>query len=108
MREREGARYAVDATGRVVSCNEAFADLVGRRVGEIVGKPSLLFYPPEAAPQLLRSRIESLLGGGASRPLSVRMLRAHGEPVLVELRVTRLDQGGQFSGHLVEVRRLEL
>jgi PAS domain S-box-containing protein len=106
--EVQDARYVVDATGRIVSCNEAFADLVGQRVADIMGRHSLLFYTPEAAPELLKGRIESLLTRQASSALGIRIRREHGEPVPVELRVTRLDEQGRFCGHVVEVHPLRL
>lgn len=100
--------YAMDAMGRIVYCNEAFAELVGRRTEEVVGKPSLLFYPSEAAPLLLKSRMEAMWHDGIPGALHTTLLRRGGAPLPVELRITCLESRGSFAGHLACVHRVEV
>lgn len=100
--------YAMDARGRIVFCNDAFAELVGLRPEQILGKPSLLFYPSKAAPALLRSRVEAMVHEGTPSILTTTLRRPGGDALPVELRVTSLDADGEFSGHLVLVHPVAL
>jgi PAS domain S-box-containing protein len=100
--------YAMDARGRIVFCNEAFAELLGLKPEQILGKPSLLFFPSAAAPVLLRSRVEAMLHEGAPSIVTTTLRRPGGEGLPVELRVTSLDADGEFSGHLVLVHPVRL
>ena len=100
--------YVVDRSGRIVFCNPAFAGLVGERVEDIVGKLSLLFYPPEAAPVFLLRRVHSLLGHDVPVPrtLTTEIRHSGRDRLPVELSVTSLEVEGSIVGRLAVVREL--
>jgi PAS domain S-box-containing protein len=100
--------YALDDVGRIVFCNDAFLALVGHTSEEILGKPSLIFYPPHAAPLLLRTRMEAMLPEGTPGALATTIRRKDGALLPVELRVMSLDSTGALPGHLVCVHRIGL
>lgn len=96
--------YVVDPLGRVVFCNRALAQLVGASPDELLGKPSLLLYPAEAVPALLRERVHALIGDAAPSKLRTHIHRRNGHGALpVELAVAHLDEGGTITGFIVIV-----
>lgn len=95
--------YAVDHRGRIVFCNGAFARLVGERTEDVVGRLSLLFYPPDAAPLLLRQRVDAMLHDGSTIVQKTEMRDRDGHVTPVQLSVMSLGGDGQIVGHLVQV-----
>lgn len=100
--------YALDEVGRIVFCNDAFLALTGHSSEEILGRPSLLLYPADAAPLLLRGRMEAMLPEGTPHTLITRIRRKDGALLPVELRVVSLFNTGMLPGHLVCVHRIEI
>jgi photoactive yellow protein len=98
--------YAVDHRGRIVFCNGAFARLVGERAEDVVGRLSLLFYPPDAAPRLLRQRVDALLHDGSTIVQKTEMRDRDGHVTPVQLSVMSLGGEGHVVGHLVQVSEL--
>jgi len=98
--------YAVDHRGRIVFCNAAFARLVGERAEDVVGRLSLLFYPPDAAPMLLRQRVDALLHDGSTIVQKTTMRDRDGHVTPVQLSVMSLGGDGHIVGHLVQVSEL--
>jgi photoactive yellow protein len=98
--------YAVDHRGRIVFCNAAFADLVGERAEDVVGRLSLMFYPADAAPLLLRQRVDALLHDGSTVVQKTQMLSRDGHATPVQLSVMSLGGEGHIIGHLVQVCEL--
>lgn len=98
--------YAVDHRGRIVFCNGAFARLVGERAEDVVGRLSLLFYPSDAAPLLLRQRVDALLHDGSTIVQKTEMRDRDGRIRPVQLSVMSLGSDGQIVGHLVQVCEL--
>ena len=96
--------YVVDRVGRVIFCNHALADLIGGRAEEIVGKPSLLFYPPEDAPVFLLRRVDALLGHPPLAMLRTSLRASGGRAIPVELSVTSLECEGEIVGRVSVVR----
>ena len=74
-----------DAGGRFVSCNPAFAGLVGRRVGEVIGRtPADFTHPDDWAVQ--KYQFEAARAGGPDRyNVTKRYLRPDGSSVWAEL-----------------------
>lgn len=96
--------YVVDRVGRIVFCNHALADLIGGRAADIVGKLSLLLYPPEAAPVFLLRRIHALLGHPTPTTLKTHLRASGGREIPVELSVTNLECEGKIVGRVSVVR----
>ena len=96
--------YVVDRVGRIVFCNPALADLIGGRAEDIVGKPSLLFYPPEATPGVLLRRVDALMGHPPAATLKTRLRASSGRAIPVELSVTSLECEGEIVGRVSVVR----
>lgn len=96
--------YVVDRVGRIVFCNQALADLMGGRAEEIVGKRSLVFYPPEATPVFLMRRVDALMGRPPAETLKTRLRASGGREVPVELAVTNLECEGEIVGRVSVVR----
>src|SRR5688572_7663428 len=90
--------YVVDRVGRIVFCNRALAELMGGRTEDIVGKPSLLFYPPEAAPAFLLRRVDALLGHPPLAMLKTHLRTRDGRAIPVGLLVTSLECEGEIVG----------
>lgn len=96
--------YVVDPLGRVVFCNRALAQLVGLRAEEIVGKPSVVLYRPEATPAFLMRRIHALMGHSVPPLLKTEIRRSGGATMPVELSVTSLENEGRVIGRIAIVR----
>jgi photoactive yellow protein len=96
--------YVVDRVGRVVFCNRALTELVGSRAEDIVGRLSLQFYPPEAAPVFLLRRFDALMGRPPAAPLKTRLRASNGRAVPVALSVTNLECAGEIVGRVTVVR----
>ena len=96
--------YVVDRLGRIVFCNRALADLVGGRAEDILGKLSLIFYPPEAAPVFLRRRVHALLGHPTPSTLKTHLRASGGRAIPVELSVTNLECEGEIVGRVSVIR----
>lgn len=95
--------YVVDRKGRVVFCNRALAELVGERQEGLLGKPSLLLYPAEMAPAVLRERLHALLGDAAPTRVRTRLRRHGGDPVPVEVVSEAIEHEGQVAALVVVV-----
>lgn len=98
--------YAEDRDGRIAFCNAAFAQLVGRNREEIVGRLSILFYPPEATPGFLMRRVQALLGEAVRPNVRSAMRRAGGSTVPVEISATSLKDGAAIVGRVVIAREV--
>jgi photoactive yellow protein len=96
--------YVVDRVGRVVFCNRALAELIDGRPEEIVGRLSLQFYPPEAAPVFLLRRFDALTGHPPTATLKTHLRASGGRAIPVELSVTNLECEGEIVGRVSVVR----
>jgi PAS domain S-box-containing protein len=103
----DAALYVVDGEGRVVFCSAALARLVGGRIEDILGRPSLLLYPADVAPALLMERVRALVGDPSPRQLSTRMRRGRTGTVAVALEASPLQDPGAAPAFLVRVREAE-
>jgi PAS domain S-box-containing protein len=102
----------VDAERRITFANQRLADLLGRRVEEMLGVDHEAFVEPEVRPWL-RARFEALRGGRSDR-FELRLLRPDGTPLHALVSASPLtDDDGGFLGALAtvqditELRRLE-
>lgn len=96
--------YVVDRVGRIVFCNRAFVEMVGYRAEDMIGKLSLLFYPPEMAPVFLMRRVQSQLGQAVPPTLRTQLRRSDGRAIPVELTITSLEHEGGLAGRVTVVR----
>lgn len=96
--------YAIDREGRIVFCNQAFATLIGERRERIVGRLSLLLYPPEVTPVLLMRRIQGLLGRDVPETFVTEIRLGGGAHLPVELTASSLKRGEETIGRAIVVR----
>jgi PAS domain S-box-containing protein len=63
------AVYLVDTAGQIMFGNTAFETLTGYTMAEVLGRPSVLLYPPEIHAVLVERRRQAL-AGQPPRPVS--------------------------------------
>jgi photoactive yellow protein len=95
--------YVVDPGGRLVFCNHALAQLVGERIGDLLGKPSLILYPPDTVASVLAQRLHALIGDAAPNNHMRTRMRCSGGTLPVDVSVSRLEEQGKCAGFLVLV-----
>lgn len=79
---------------RFLDVNGAFADLVGHRREQLIGRDAIEFQPEDDRPRILAARERMRAGGGARAP----------EPAMVEGRL--IDAGGRERRYRVARRTL--
>lgn len=95
------AEFHIDATGSYVSANAAAAELLGRSIGDIVGKRVGSFTRHEAAPEPGLRAFAVLAETGCLESTAV-VVRPDRAEVLVRYRVTGHPAGGY---RMVMIRR---
>ena len=99
--------FETDARGVLIFLNAAWAKALGRRLDACLGQPLAQFICEEDRPALAAA-IAGRSAGGAAGPPQIRLVRADGTPVWVEVAATQLPDGGSV-GALHDVRaQLEL
>lgn len=101
-----GALYVVASDGRVVFCNQVFARLTGAPAEALLGKPSLMLYPPEATPAVLMERAQALAAGAAPRKMRTAIRRRNGGVLPVELQPSVLRTSGEALAFAVRAHPL--
>ncbi|HEX9049987.1 MAG TPA: GAF domain-containing protein [Anaeromyxobacter sp.] len=110
-RHAEPAGTVVVRSGRVVYASEGAAALLGRRAGEIVGRPIGDFVPPEHRPTMEDRHERRMRGEPVATRYDLALSLPGGGQRLVEIDVEQ--DGGDLLVHLRdlsvrEVRRLRL
>jgi len=100
------AVYLVDLAGQLLFCNPALARLTAYPIEELLGRPSIELYVPEARPTLLARRTQVLQGAPVPSHLETEMLRKDGRRIPLELAVTNVVHGAQMAGRVSVVRDL--
>ena len=97
------AVYAIDITGRITFANTACETLTGYSMADLVGRPSLALYPPEAA-DIFAARRTQAYQGHQLPPLESELIHKTGRRIPIELSVTSIMSGSQISGRITVLR----
>jgi PAS domain S-box-containing protein len=100
------AVYLVDTAGQIMFGNTAFETLTGYTMADVLGRPSVLLYPPEIHAVLVERRRQALAGQPPPPSLETDLLRQDGQRIPVELAVTSLVIDGQIQGRIAALRAL--
>lgn len=102
-----GAAVADADTGILLSCNRRLAELVGRRVDEIVGRHHSFLYPEASPPGDSRSIFAVHRCQEAGAIVEAELLTAAGERIDVEIMASRLRIGGRnlLQGFFYDIRQ---
>ena len=106
---------AVDNDDRVVVCNRAMEQLLGRPKDEVLGASGFTSFLTTDARDTFQSALESPKHGGSQRLLlyETTLAGAHGDPIPVQVSAARLLNGEQAHGKvgffrdLSKIRHLE-
>ncbi|MBC7624822.1 MAG: PAS domain S-box protein, partial [Aeromicrobium sp.] len=112
--QRDFANYVLNAMGQGLTiigqdgrfefCNPAYAALVGREVGDVVGKtPADVSYAPEAD---IHAEQRKLRQAGLTSTYEVRFPRADGSFVYASVTGTPRFKDGEFAGSIAVITDL--
>jgi diguanylate cyclase (GGDEF)-like protein/PAS domain S-box-containing protein len=90
-----GEGLVITENGRAVYVNEAYAELTGYSIAELIALPTLLYLAPEESREELAARLANRIAGGeVPYQYEAELVRKDGRRVRVENAVRLLDGGG--------------
>lgn len=98
------AVYQVDPDGRIAFASPALTHVTGYTMDEILGRPSVELYIPEATSLFLERRRRALTGEPVEPYLETELLRKDGTRIPVEMAATNFLKHGQIAGRVAVVR----
>jgi diguanylate cyclase (GGDEF)-like protein/PAS domain S-box-containing protein len=88
---------AIGLDGRLLSCNPAFAEIVGLDIDALIGMDAIAFVHPDDVERAVSASVDRMVVGRTveTRPPPIRMLHAAGHEVWVRFDSMRVDDADE-------------
>jgi len=90
-----GTAVADRETGIILACNRKLAQMLGRKVNEIVGQPHSFLHPPESLNYGKSRSFNFYLGQASEQVVTDQLLTKDGQRIDVEIKATNLVVNGR-------------
>lgn len=90
--------YSLDGDGNFIEANQATADVLGRPIEELIGRPFQQIIDPEDASFVIAEFQNTMTGREGPGNLEFRVVRPNGEHRTVQITRAALERGGEIVG----------
>jgi PAS domain S-box-containing protein len=92
---RDGILLADAETGKIIDCNQAAAELVGRAKSELVGQPQTILHPPRNEGARVPEIFQKCLSDQVGQELETQVITKSGETREVTVKASLIELDGK-------------